>query len=506
VSRSAGSLRGALAWGILWAVIGGLALYLIAPNPWQIQGSRAIEMQAALSVLEHGGPALLGYAPGTHAPYAIGYSDDQGIYVIVPQLSYWLGQTNTTSVLRWLWVLAWTATLLSSTLVFRSLFRSRWAWLLAPPTLLVCIVSFGFGDIYWVSAWEVVTFLPPLILLARARPRSQWLALVAIALIAGVVTAVRSEAGLPIALAAVAVAIAVVARARWPLRIVLVAAIAFAYLAPTSILMPAIREHRDHRIGVDLSAEEPTSHPLWHSLYIGLGYTSNRFGIHYLDAYGGAAAQESDPGVRFLSPAYSTALRKQVDALIAHDPGFVAREEGEKVFVEVFLAVPYLLLLALLLPGALSARGPARLRAFELALFAPALVIGAVSPILAIPIRSYEQTLLAALGTIGLLAIGSAATRAQERWPLAARASGDFARRWPRSARWRRLSPELLWEILPRRATLRALLVAVVILVPTSLFARHLEAAHARWDSEERSPARVVLAAVAVGAARTRDA
>jgi hypothetical protein len=499
VSPRRGSLRGALAWGLLWALLGGLVLYLIAPNPWQIQGSRAIEMQAALSVLEHGGPALLGYMPGTHTPYAIGYSDDQGIYVIVPQLSYWLGQSNPTAVLRWLWVAAWMSTLALSAIVFRSLFESRWAALLAPPTLLVCIVSFGFGDIYWVSAWALVTFLPLLILLARKRSRQQWLALVAIALIAGVVTSVRSEAGLPIALAAAAIALA--ASGRWPLRIAVVAAIALAYLAPTSIVMPAIREHRDHRIGIDLSAEEPTSHPLWHTLYIGLGYTSNRFGIHYLDAYGGAAAQESDPGVRFLSPAYSTALRKQVDALIAHDPGFVAKEEGEKVFVEVFLAVPYLLLLALLLPGAVTARGPARLRAFELALFAPALVIGALSPILAIPIRSYEQTLLAALGTVGLLTIGAAAALAQERWPgTAAGTTGGFARERPQ------LSLECLWEILPRRSTLRALLVAIVILVPTSVFARHLEAEHARWDQSERTPARVVLATAPPGAATTSHA
>jgi hypothetical protein len=472
-------------------VLGGLALYLIAPNPWEIQSSRATEMQAALSVLERGGPALLGYMPGTHAPYAIGYSDDQGIYVIVPQLSYWLGQSNPTAVLRWLWVAAWTSTLLLSTVVFRSLFRSRWAWLLAPPTLLVCIVSFGFGDVYWVSAWEVVTFLPLVIVLARKRPRHGWLALVLIALIAGVLTTIRSEAGLPIALAAAA--IVVVGSGRWPLRVVVIAAIALAYLAPTAIVMPAIREHRDHRIGIDLSAEEPTSHPLWHSLYIGLGYTSNRFGIHYLDADGAAAAQESDPGVRFLSPAYSTALHRQVDALITHDPGFVAKEEGEKIFVEVFLAVPYLLLLALLLPGAVAARGPARLRAFELALFAPALVIGALSPILAIPIRFYEQMLLAALGTIGLLTIGSAAARAEERW-LATRAADGFSAERPR------LSLERLWEILPRRSTLRTLLVAVAILVPTSVFARHLEAAHARWDQGERSPARVVLVPTATKA------
>src|SRR6202035_5192594 len=114
--------------------------------------------------------------------------------------------------------------------------------------------------------------------------------------------------------------------------------------------------HRDHRIGVNLSAGTPTSHPLWHTLYVGLGYTSNRYGIHYLDGYAAAAAQETDAGVRYLSPAYASALHKQVDALIEHDPGFVAKAEAQKAVVELSHTGCYILLLALLLPGALAAR------------------------------------------------------------------------------------------------------------------------------------------------------
>ncbi|HTB71008.1 MAG TPA: hypothetical protein VK707_08515, partial [Solirubrobacteraceae bacterium] len=63
---SRGGLARALAWGLLWAVLGALALYLIAPDPWRIQPSRASELRASLSVLEHGGPALLGYRSGSH--------------------------------------------------------------------------------------------------------------------------------------------------------------------------------------------------------------------------------------------------------------------------------------------------------------------------------------------------------------------------------------------------------------------------------------------------------
>jgi hypothetical protein len=498
-----------LAWGLLWAAIGALALYLLAPNPWPIQSSRATELQASLTVLDHGGPALLGYERGTHVPYAIGYTDDQGIYVIVPPLSHWFGQSDPVAVLRWLWIVAWALTLLFSATVFRVLFRSSWAGLLAPPTLLVCILSFGFGDIYWVAAWVVVTFVPLLVLLARHRPRRAWLALIPIALIAGVVTAIRSDAGLPVALAAVAVA-AMAGGRRWA-HVIVIAAIALAYLAPTSIVLPAIRAHRDHRIGVDLSANTATSHPIWHPLYVGLGYTANRYDIHYSDSYGLAAAQEADPGVRYLSPTYASVLHKQVDALIEHDPWFVAKAEAQKAVVELSHTGRYILLLTLLLPAALVARGAARLRPSELALFLPALVIGALPAIVAIPIREYELTLLASLGALGLLAIGSAAARAEDQWRAARtvdeHSTAHMKRELPAAraatigpASRARLTVRSLWGAWPTRTTLRALLVAVAILAPIFLFARHLEAEHERWDRSERNHPKVVLAAARAGA------
>jgi uncharacterized membrane protein len=491
VSRSRGSLRGALAWGLLWAAIGAAALYVLAPNPWPMQPSRVPELQASLSVLDHGGPALLGYRPGTHIPYAIGYSEDQGIFLIVPVLSHWLGQSSAVVVMRWVWLAAWTSSILFSAAVARSIFRSWWAALAVPPALVVLILSFGFGEIYWVSAWCIVTLMPVLILLARNRPRRMWVALVSIALVAGVVTAIRADAGLPVALGAVAVA--TMTSRRNAIRLVVILAVAFAYLAPTWIALPAVRAHRDSRVGVDLSAHDPTSHELWHTLYIGLGYTSNRFGIHYLDRYGNVAAHEIDPTLPIPSPAYEETLHRQVDALIEHDPGFVTRAEAEKAVVELFLAAPYLLALALLLPAALTARSPARLRRSELALFIPALVIGVFPAIIAAPFRDYSLSLLGPLAALCLLAIGSLAARAQADWdPIEAAGAGLLLRA--------RLLVRRLLRELPRRATIRSLLVALVILIPVAVLARDLEAAHARWDSRERDQPTVVLAAAPISA------
>jgi hypothetical protein len=470
----------------------------LAPSPWTIQPNRAIELKDSLAVLNHGGPALLGYEHHTDTPYPIAFGDDQGIFVIVPVLSHWLGQSDPVAVLRSLWIASWSFTLLFSAVVFRSIFRSGWAAWLAPPTLLVCILSFGFGDIYWVAAWVAVTFMPLLIMLARLRPRGLWVCLASVALLAGVVTAIRSDAGLPVALAAMAVG--ALAAERWPRRVAVVAVVALAYLAPTLIGMSAIRAHRDHRVGVDLSAREPSSHAVWHSLYIGLGYTSNRYGIHYLDGYGRAAAKESfERETHHGSSAdassylgeYGTgeerAVHRQFTTLIEQDPGFVASAELEKAIVELFLAAPYILLLALLAPTAVTAPGAAGLRRSELALFIPALVIGALPAIIAAPFRDYSLSLLGPLAALDLLAIGSLFAVAEAEWSTTASTAKGLV------AHVRLLTHGLVRNG-PGRATMRALLVALVILIPVSGLARHLEGEHNRWDRKERNPPTVVLA------------
>jgi hypothetical protein len=330
-----------------------------------------------------------------------------------------------------------------------------------------------------------MSFGPLLLLLLRRRPRFLTGALTAVALIAGVATTIRSDAGLPVVIAAVAVA--VLAGGRWWLRTATIVAVVAAYLVPAYLLLPAIRDHRDGRIGVNLSAGVPTSHPLWHSLYIGLGYTSNRYGIHYLDGYAAAAAQEADPGVHYLSPAYARALRKQVDALVSSAPGFVAKAEVQKVDVELAHVGLYLLLLALLLPAALAAAGPARLRLWELALFVPAVAIGALPAIVAVPFRDYESGLLGALGTLVLLAMGSAAAKTQGQWDAAQAAAGGLRQRVV-------MMLHGLKQAWPVRATMGTLLIAFAVLAPAFLLARHLESEHANWESAVHRPEKVVLA------------
>ena len=105
------------------------------------------------------------------------------------------------------------------------------------------------------------------------------LAAAGIALLAGWLTSMRSEA-LPVVLALAAVVL--MQRWRWWRSLAALAVLAVAYLSINSLLIPAVREHRDDRLGTSaLSRDRPRGHPFWHTAYIGLGYLSNGSGLRY---------------------------------------------------------------------------------------------------------------------------------------------------------------------------------------------------------------------------------
>jgi hypothetical protein len=152
-----------------------------------------------------------------------------------------------------------------------------------------------------------------------------------------VVTLVRESIGLMgFALTLGAVAVAVLQRPRPAhalLRSALVLAIAFgALLAPKWATMA-----RDAAFPM-APAERLQTHGLSHTLYLGLGFVENKWGIRYDDDYGEDLANKA--GIVFCSPEYFRLMWKLYFARIVEDPVEVARIYWEKAMQ--LLAVPTL--------------------------------------------------------------------------------------------------------------------------------------------------------------------
>lgn len=248
-------------------------------------------------------------------------ADDPGLYAVVPPLMHATGVTDPALVVWWL-ALAGYAVAVAYT-VRRGVVPTVVLVLTAP-------VAMGAGAAYWMPAWAVWMALP-------ASPAASGVIGIA-------VTAFRATAGLP--------ALAWAFR-RWWIGVLAVAG----YVMLTSLL---------------------PGHVFWHTAFVGLGWAPNPWGLTYADEVGMAAA----PGIAYATPAYEAALRSLVIAHVLERPDYIAVELLSKVSECVKLAVPWVLVVPLLVT-----RRPALLVPLALTL---------VSPLLAVPAPMFTTGWVAA--------------------------------------------------------------------------------------------------------------
>ena len=95
---------------------------------------------------------------------------------------------------------------------------------------------------------------------------------------------------------------------------------------PYGILLKE-EKNRDGFLASHLADYKPatSSHPFWHSVYIGLGYIPNKYKIQYLDQSGMAAALAVDPKVTLYSEEYNQILKDKIISILKNDFGFIVK-------------------------------------------------------------------------------------------------------------------------------------------------------------------------------------
>jgi hypothetical protein len=299
----------------------------------------------------------------------------------------------------------------------------------SPFVLLVGLWLLPLGDIYWVSTWVILALLPVLLLMDRRWPRRGLLLLAGLLVLASLASAIRSQAGLPLLIAAVLV----VVRRPWSgwSRAGAVALCLVAYVSVSTFGMAAARAERNHELdGRELAGDTGHGHPFWHTTYIGLGYLPNDWNIRFYDGVAYRDVLREDPKATYLGPAYGRILRDRYFKLVGDDPVYAVRVYLEKLAVAMRPAWFALLGLALAGPWLLmvaARRGRWRRDALFVAI---AGVIGLVSPLLATPDSGYLLGWLAAVLLAGILAGAAvlATWGSIEGFRSAARSGGAVAR------------------------------------------------------------------------------
>ena len=408
----------------VWSVVvtaAAVGHYLTTSPPTMMQ-SRIAGVTQSIDVLDRGGPPLLvskvPYRKGLDRSQltAAGTTDDEGIYLYLPLLGHWTGQHDPERLMQWLFTVCFGFLILVLPAIVFAIFDSVAAAVVASPLVLIAF-NLTNSDLYWIQAWIALLGIPGLVLAHRSwqggrRRQAGWL-LVGIATAASFATSIRAQAGLGVVIAGAGVALFSGGRPRtrsaWTKRLALILALAAAY-ASVGLAFDGVRAYRDH-VAAPAPSEVGTSHPFWHPAYLGLGFLPNRYGIVWSDSVAADAVQREAPGATYLSPRYERTLRHLYLALVEHDPIFVLRTYVDKARVIGWDTLKRFWLLPILLLVARSLR--ARLRGPVL-IAAPAILLGAASPIFSIPMYGYELGLFGAIGASWVLAVAWALTR----WPV----------------------------------------------------------------------------------------
>jgi hypothetical protein len=425
----ASSFAYARAGAFYWLAYGGLAALVFngalrSHAPHAISCQRYNDLTNAVQALNHGLPPLLAVQPGSGGGfYPAGYTDDVGPVLYLARLGHLIGTTDPYTIYRVAFVGLWTVPLVLWPLLFSRIFKSRLAGLLAPVLLVLLVITdANIAQSYWFPGWAVAVCLPILMLAvtraSSARPdRRTWLSIAAVVVIAGFAQTMRSPAGYGIALSAAG--LGVVLASNWRRRILVgvlilggfwvassgVVDLAVAYRNSIDGNKPLSRNFTAVYGGTNVSSLSFTSHPLWHTLYIGLGFDPNRYGIYYNDNAGYSYVKSVNPNIKPISPAYSAALEKRYFHLLSSDPGFVLGGYLHKGAITLHMAVRSSWALLILLPFALLASVRRRRLRRWLALFAPSLLILFLVPTLVVPFNGYQFGFLQSVRVLEMVLI-----------------------------------------------------------------------------------------------------
>jgi energy-coupling factor transporter transmembrane protein EcfT len=407
--------------GLVAAVLG---VAFLSVFDLSITSTRVEGIQRAQDVLEQGGPPLLAKIDGQYAP--VGTTDDQGVYLYGSLIGWATGQEDPAISVKWMYLLLYALTLAIWPWAFYRLFES-WAVAVAAPIAgIVLFGSAGLFDVYTATTWAIVTLIPVLFVLQRRWPRHGLLIMLGVCVAASFASSIRAQAGLPVAL--VALFLVAVRPWSWQRRAGAALLVLLAYLSIVPLAFAGVRAYRDGWVDdPNFGKGEPTSHPLWHNAYIGLGYLPNKWNLQWDDTDGIDTIRQVDPNARYLSKDYLHEARTLYFRIAKDEPVFYAKTQGAKFVVDMRHIARYAFFGALLLP-LLLIRGPRRrqLRWWALALV-PAAVLGLAQPIIALPDYSYESGLS---GSVGLLVVLAGAAvldpllRVARRGPAAAVSEG----------------------------------------------------------------------------------
>jgi hypothetical protein len=301
-------------------------------NAWSLQElavrimpSRLEMLQAAVAGYQKTGMALVGYQNGAILP--AGWNDDVGMYYVVPKLMSWfhLSLNIATDVFLWgIIVGAYILGVVGILLLCKTIVGKVSGIIVL---LLLTLLSIKHGDVYVMNMSAVLAVVPYMtyVLTRMKFNRWTWVLTAVAGLLLGYAEFVRAGSARG-SLLLILVLLLGYKLASTKLRAALIAVFLVSFFIP-KLHFGILFAQRDAYVKEHATTEVSLTqqHPLWHSIYIGLGYLPNSYGLEYRDEIGFAAAEKVSPGVVMYSAEYESILKTKSIQFVKDHPGFFVK-------------------------------------------------------------------------------------------------------------------------------------------------------------------------------------
>jgi len=306
----------------------------------QIMPTREDQLMQAFEGLVRTGISFVGYHEGKfiQAPNL----DDIGIYYFIPKLMIWLGISLQSSI-----NLVFLGILLSASLtgvIGVLLYYKKMSQRVVAIAIIIILTLYinRIGDVYIILSSLIMAFTFLLLYAVKDRAPKWRLTLIlfpALGFFASIAHFIRGYSGLgPIFFSLVLLFLYLKWSPIYKLGILLF--MIAAALPPNLFFNHLIKVRNqyltDHH--PEYYIKQP-SHPIWHTMYIGLGYTSNPSVPRYLDETGIDKVKSIDPKAIYLSDAYNNILRQEYFKFIQQYPQYFTKNILVKIIKILFYLV-----------------------------------------------------------------------------------------------------------------------------------------------------------------------
>lgn len=272
-----------------------------------------------------------------------GFSDDPGIYYFIPRLAIWSGLPLESAIdLFFGGILA--VSFLAGIIGFL-ITLDRWPLKLWSVFALGMLLWFAYrkGDVYVALSAPAVAIVPWFLYLLRKNAAGAGTAafLFGVGLLAGFANQVRSYAATGLVIFIV-ILVAFEWKSSHARKLILLVTLAAGMLLPAAYFRHLIAQRDAYLVAVQPGYTSTVDqHPIWHTVYTGLGFTKNPYVAGYRDEVAAEAVYAISPSTPYLSPEYERILREESLRIARQHPLFIVVTLVAKLRIVLFLLLSW---------------------------------------------------------------------------------------------------------------------------------------------------------------------